>query len=192
MNNKYQVSIDEDGKVGFSCDSVQDAVELMRVLRRDKTAPEVNKTTAIKSDPQVVSKKATPRSQTQTNQPSTRRRKSFAKMTAKEAGITSGGRWEDDEIKRVYDLYTNGSGCTLMCSDPVLTRRHSPGSISAVYYGIRNERYLKVGYESAFYRKYDAYRRLMKGENLQKKQDAHEAGVAATTASVPTFGWSRN
>lgn len=185
MNNKYQVTVQDDGRVGFSCESVQDAVALMRALRSDTKA-----TTEV-VPPVLTEKKRMGRppgtklkTTTKTN---------FSKMTSKDLGLKDRrARWTDDDIKRFHDLYTQGADRKLIVADPILTKNHSPNAINALYYSIKDDNYIRHGYDSAFYRKYDAYRRLAKGESLQEKQDAYNAGGETAAPFVPAMSWSRN
>ncbi len=174
----------DDGKVGFTCDSVQDAVALMRALKGDvRPVAQVEKA--------VVEKKRMGRPPGSKTKAAVKT--NYSKMTSKDLGMdTNRARWTDEEVKRLYDLYSQGADRKLIISDPILTKKHSPNAINATYYSIKDENYVRLGYDSAFYRKYDAYRRLSKGESLQEKQDAHDAGANGVTPHVPAMGWSRN
>lgn len=191
MNSKYHITLQEDGRFGFSCESVQDAIDLMNALRGGRKTETA--TPAVPSPSAEKKRIGRPPKDAALNVKTVKT--NFSKMTFKDLGKADRrARWTDDEVKRFHDLLTQGTDRKLIVSDPILTKKHSPNSINALYYAVKDNAYIKLGYNTAFYRRYDACRRLANGESLQAKQDAYNAGGdgMGNGAPIPSMGWTRS
>ena len=153
MNTKFQLTLQPDGTVAFSCDSAEGALELAQALQKQKPA-------TVKPETSSSVDKIKHRIQHSASEPLPKRfSKNYSKMTGRYVGLHGArNKWTDEEVKHFYELYKANTARATFCLDPILTKKHSPASVAALIMGVRNDKYIRLKYQTAFYRTYHALR----------------------------------
>lgn len=200
MNTKFTLTVQKDGSVSFGCDTAVEAAELAKALSGSQTvAPKPT------DEVKPAKKMWRPVGSTTKKNKDKARASVLVRMTGEMVGLGNARNvWTDEEVQRIYELITTGARNIDVCSDPLLRLRHAPNALSNTYFILKNDKYIKMGLKTSFYRKYDAYKKLMSGKSAQEQQnefvstrleqiEADKKNANVTNAPpIPTMGWSRS
>lgn len=156
---EYQVKLEEDGSVKVTCESLTQAIETLKALKENNLHGSVS----------VSNEESKPVNGTKKNYK--QKFKKPERMTGADVGLTKGYRnaWEDDEIRRVYELWTNKTPRKLIYMDPALIKRHSPSAIAFIIAALNEDHYLKRSIKTVgFFRKYHKIRMEAESGIVQK------------------------
>ena len=172
---EYQVELKEDGSVKIACGNLKQAIEALKTLKADGLCGSVSVSDRTSESTNGVKKIYKQKFKTP------------ERMTGADVGLTKGYRnaWEEDEIKRVYELWSGKTPRKMIYMDQVLTKRHSPAAIAFIIAALNKDHYLQRGLEkNGFFRKYHAIRM------------EHESGTKvvpeAESVEVAREGWGGN